>query len=92
LPYPSKDLCAINIVTPCIGCDSDDKVATRVKLGSPAFYRENRAILPKIKKRPEHCSGRLGSPPPELPRTNWILEEQSRYVNVTSVTERRACS
>jgi hypothetical protein len=82
---------AVNIVTPDIGCDSGDKVARRMNQGSSAFGREN-GFSSEIKKRPEHYSGRLGSPPPELPRTNWILEERSKGVNVTSVTESRARS
>ena len=39
------------------------------------------------KKRPKlFSSGRLGSPPPELPNHDWIVGVPSLGVNVTSVT------
>ena len=40
------------------------------------------------KKRPKlFSSGRLGSPPPELPNHDWIVGGASQPVNVTSVTQ-----
>ena len=39
----------------------------------------------KNKRRRELCSGRLGSPPPELPNHEWIVRPVRRCVNVTLV-------
>jgi hypothetical protein len=49
------------------------------------------ACGPPKKKRPElFSSGRLGSPPPELPNHNCIVGPPYSGVNVTSVTSRRS--
>jgi len=39
-----------------------------------------------IKSALNQCSGRLGSPPPELPNHDWIVEGFGGGVNVTTVT------
>src|ERR1700685_4453401 len=57
---------------------------------SPAVSFGRAVSLPKAnKKRPKlFSSGRLGSPPPELPNHDWIVGAPHKGVNVTSVTRR----
>ena len=60
-------------------------------LNTALVRNDNAESLPaKRKKRPElFSSGRLGSPPPELPNHAWILFERGGSVNVTLVIRAR---
>ena len=70
----------LTIVTPVLDAQQWDR-------SQVTRFGDHRSKTAGNKKRPKlFSSGRLGSPPPELPNHDWIVGAPHLGVNVTSVT------